>query len=100
MAQRAKALYGATLSQSGIMDIKRARALVEESLRLWRALGDKWWMAVTLELAGLIVAADGDMQTSLAGLEEGVSLARQIEDPWPLAVCLIRLGDHLKGTDM
>jgi predicted ATPase/class 3 adenylate cyclase len=100
MAQRAKALYGATLSQFGTLDVKKARKTVEESLRLWRELGDKWWIAVTLELAALIVGADGDMQTALAGLEEGVSLAREVEDPWPLAVCLIRLGDHLKGTDM
>jgi len=27
-------------------------------------------------------------------------LAREVEDPWPLAVCLNRLGEHLKGTDM
>src|SRR5262249_48806441 len=35
-------------------------------------------------------------------LEEGVALAREVEDPWPLAMCLVRLGDDLKaqGTDM
>ncbi len=41
---------------------------------------------------------EGDVQTALARLEEGVSLAREVEDPWPLAVCLIRLGDGLKVT--
>jgi len=99
-AQRAKALYAAGTPDFATMNIKKARTTIEESLRLWRELGDKWWMAVTLELAALIVASDGDMQTSRVSLEEGVSLARQIEDPWPLAVCLIRLGDHLKGTDI
>ena len=99
-AQRAKALYGAGWLQMGTLNVKRGRTVVEESLRLWRELGDKWWMAVTLELVALIVGMDVDMQASLAHLEEGVSLAREIEDPWPLAVCLIRLGDHLKGRDL
>src|SRR5262249_32664298 len=62
-------------------------------------LGDKWWTAVASELAGLVIGMQGDIQASLASLEQGVSLARQIEDPWPLAVCLIRYGDHLKGAD-
>jgi hypothetical protein len=29
-----------------------------------------------------------------------VSLAREVGDPWALAVCLIRLGDSLRGTNM
>ena len=96
IAQRAKALYGATLSEFGTMDLNRARRLVEESLRLWRELGDKWWTAVTLELAALILSIGPEAETSLRYLEEGVSLARGLKDPWPLAVCLIRFGDALK----
>jgi predicted ATPase/DNA-binding XRE family transcriptional regulator len=96
MAQRAKALYGATLSQFGTMDLKKARTLVEESLRLWRELGDKWWTAVALELAALIASIGPDYEMALGYLEEGVSLARGLEDSWPLAVCLVRMGDALK----
>jgi len=96
IAHRARALYGAGWFQLTAMNLQRAHTLVEESLHLWRELGDTWWMAVTLELAALIVGVEGDTQTSLAYLEEGVSLAREIEDPWPLAVCLIRFGDALK----
>ena len=96
MAWRAKALYGATLGEFGTMDIKRARTMSEESLRLWRELGDKWWIAVALELKALILSVGPDFEMALACLEEGVLLARQLEDPWPLAVCLIRFGDALK----
>ena len=39
---------------------------------------------------------EGDLQTALVRLEESVSLAREVGDPWLLAVCLIRLGDGLK----
>jgi predicted ATPase len=95
-AHRAKALYGATLSHIGDMDVKKARALVEESLHLWRELGDEWWMAVALELAALLMSLGPDVKMALAYLEEGVSLARELKDPYPLAVCLIRFGDALK----
>jgi predicted ATPase/class 3 adenylate cyclase len=99
-ARRAKALYGAAYFQLGAMNLKSARETVEESLRLWRELGDKWWMAVALELAGLIMAMDGDTQTALDGLEEGAALAREMQDPWLLAACLIRFGDELQRTDV
>ena len=96
----AKALYSTAYFQLMTLNLKSARKTVEESLRLWRELGDKWWMAVTLECAGLIMAMDGDIQTALDGLEEGVVLARQMQDPWLLAACLIRFGDELQRTDV
>src|SRR6266545_5801751 len=58
-ARRAKALYAAGTPDFATMNLKKARKTVEESLRLWRELGDKWWMAVTLDLAALIAVADG-----------------------------------------
>jgi tetratricopeptide (TPR) repeat protein len=94
-ARRAKVLYVAAWLHMGTLNVKAGRTLLEESLRLWRELGDKWWTAVTLEQAGLL-ASMMDPRASLAYLEEGVSLARQVEDPYPLAVCLIRMGDALK----
>jgi predicted ATPase/DNA-binding XRE family transcriptional regulator len=96
MAHRAKALYGATLSQFGTLDVKKALTLVEESLRLWRELGDKWWTAVALELKALMLSMGPDFEMAFTCLEEGVALGHQIEDPWPLTVCLIRMGDALK----
>jgi hypothetical protein len=46
-----------------------------------------------------MLSADGDVQTARARLEEGVSLAREVEDRWPLAVCLVRLGSFLPRTE-
>jgi predicted ATPase/class 3 adenylate cyclase len=94
-ARRAKALYAAGMLHMVTLDLKGARMRVEESLHLWRGLGDKWWTAVTLELAALLTTLV-DFRTALTYLEEGVSLAREVEDPWPLAVCLVRMGDALK----
>jgi len=95
-AHRAKALYAAGMPYLAMFNVKRARTTIEESLRLWRELGDKWWTAVVLESEALIMSFEHDYQAASACLEEGVALARQIEDPWPLAVCLIRFGDALK----
>ena len=95
MAHRARALYAAAWFEMGALDLKRCHSLVEESLRLWRELEDNWWMAVALELAGLLSSMENPGR-SLGYLEEGVSLARGLEDPWPLAMCLIRMGDAMK----
>jgi hypothetical protein len=100
-AWRAKALYGAGRLQSEVtFDLKAARPLLEESLRLWRELGDRWWMAVALEPLGVLSIFEGDTQTARARLEEGVALAREAEDHWPLALCLIRLAGVIQRTDM
>jgi predicted ATPase/transcriptional regulator with XRE-family HTH domain len=105
MAWRAKALYGVAWMHigtigTGTIGTATVRRELEESLRLWRKLGDTWWMAVTSELIGFALCGEGDIETARARLEEGVSLARQIEDPWPLALCLICLGDSLTRTDL
>jgi predicted ATPase/DNA-binding SARP family transcriptional activator len=100
-AQRAKALYGAgRLRFATLFDPDVSRTMIEESLRLWRELGDKWWMAVTLEHIGFMLTVEGDYQTSRARLEEGVSLAREVEDPWLLALCLVRLASPLMEIDV
>jgi predicted ATPase/DNA-binding SARP family transcriptional activator len=99
-ALRARALYAVGMFRFFMLsDLAAARRMVEEGLRLWRELGDKWWTAKALALVGLMLAFEGDIQTVRARQEEGVALAREIADPWLLAVCLIRLGDSLKGTD-
>jgi hypothetical protein len=43
---------------------------------------------------------EGDLQTARARLEEGVTLARQVENQWPLARCLMRLSGALGLTDL
>jgi non-specific serine/threonine protein kinase len=100
VAARAKALYGAgrLLFASGI-EPPVSRALVEESLHSWRALGDKWWMAAALEHIGFMFMWEADLQTARARLEEGVSLARNLEDRWALAMCLSRLSGAVSVTD-
>jgi predicted ATPase/DNA-binding SARP family transcriptional activator len=97
MAQRAKVLYGAgRLRFAALFDPPTSRTIVEESLRLWRELGDTWWRAVALEHLGFMLMVEGDIQMARVRLEEGVSLARQVEDRWPLAMCLLRLAGSMR----
>jgi len=97
MAQRAKVLYGAgRLRFAALFDPPTSRMIVEESLRVWRELGDTWWMAVALEHVGFMLVVEGDSQMARVRLEEGVALARQVEDRWPLAMCLFRLAGSMR----
>jgi transcriptional regulator with XRE-family HTH domain len=95
-AHRAKALHAAAWFQFVTFDPKAARALVAEELRVWRELRDKRWIAMSLELEALLMSYQAESQPALACLEEGVELARQTEDSWVLAICLIRFGRALK----
>jgi predicted ATPase/DNA-binding SARP family transcriptional activator len=96
MAQRAKVLYGAgRIRFLSLFDPHTSRMIVEESLRLWCELGDTWWRAVALEHLGFMLMVE-EIQTARARLEEGVSLARQVEDRWPLAMCLLRLAGSMR----
>jgi predicted ATPase/class 3 adenylate cyclase len=97
---RAKALYGAgRLLFASRIEPPKSRLLVEESLQLWRALGDKWWMAAALEHIGFMLMWEGDLQTARVRLEEGVALARTLEDRWALAMCLSRLSGAVSVVD-
>jgi tetratricopeptide (TPR) repeat protein len=101
MAWRAKALYGAGRLHFAVRpEPDVSRMMVEESLRLWRELGDKWWMAVALEHVGFMLMGRSDIRTAQARLEEGVSLAREVTDRWPLALCLVRLASSFSFTDV
>jgi non-specific serine/threonine protein kinase len=99
-ARRAKALYAKARLHYLAVEFEGVRTLCEESLRLWRELDDKWWMAVTLELLGVLSLFEGDLQAGRVRFDEGVALARQVEDRWPLALCLVRLSNIFNRIDL
>src|SRR5712692_3029810 len=97
---RARALYGAGLLRYWVVtDLGVARARMEESLRLWRALEDKWWIAVVLKDLGMISVMGGTLPMARAQFEEAVALAREVGDKWAIAACLTRLGVELIRAD-
>jgi predicted ATPase len=94
-AARAKALYGA-----GSLDLRTgstavARALFEESMALYRELGDKQGLAESgVGLARSRYSSNEDTATRTL-LEESVTLARQVGG-WTLAYTLQNLADFIE----
>ncbi|MGH2532672.1 MAG: ATP-binding protein [Thermomicrobiales bacterium] len=89
---RAKALAGAGVLAWALGDHERATACGEQSLALWRALGDRPGMAVSLRLLALAPYASGDYEHATALWEECLALQRASGDTWGIANSLSNLG--------
>jgi non-specific serine/threonine protein kinase len=85
---RAKALCGAGIMMWRHEDYSRAKAFFEESIALFRELGDKWGMAESLRGLGFVARDRSDYKRAAALFEESLSLFKEIEDKkgivWPL----------------
>ena len=81
---------GALLAQG---DPAAARPPLEESLALFRALGDTWHITQVLAYLGLIALGRGDVPGARARHEEGLALARALKDRAHLALALNNLGE-------
>ena len=80
-----------------LSDYARARALLEESLVLWRELDDAWGIASTLANLGVVAERSGDYARATALHEEGRS-ARQLGDKQDLTVNMSNMAIALPGT--
>jgi tetratricopeptide (TPR) repeat protein len=89
---RAQALYGAGALALSQGDCAQARAVIEESLALWRELGDRQGIATTLRAVGHQVIAQGDFARAQSLYEESLVLFRELDDRHGIAVVLSNLG--------
>jgi predicted ATPase/class 3 adenylate cyclase len=89
---RAKALQngGSLAWQQG--DYTAARALHEEALALWRALGNRMSEAVALNNLGLVARDSGDLRSAESLWEQSVAIHREIGNPKGVADSLSNLG--------
>jgi predicted ATPase/DNA-binding CsgD family transcriptional regulator len=71
---RAWALHGAALLTRTQNNHAEAERLAEESLRLYRNLGDAWGTAVSLNLLGALARSQGDLASARAAGEEALAL--------------------------
>ena len=76
-AARGKALYGASLLAWAQGDIRVAVEQAEESVSLFRAQGDAYWLALALVMLGSIRVSQGKLETARASLEESRSLFQE-----------------------
>ncbi|MGH7601259.1 MAG: ATP-binding protein, partial [bacterium] len=89
--ERAKALNGAGTIANILCDYRAARALLQESLEIWRALGDKRGMAIVLNNLAWIACHRGELASAQALSQEALDLHRQAGDQRGEAVALNNL---------
>jgi predicted ATPase/DNA-binding CsgD family transcriptional regulator len=93
---RAKALYGAAWLAWSQDDLDRAQQRGEESLALYRKLGDQPGTASLLELMGAVAWKRNDVATARTFHEESAALFTKLGDResalWPLMLSAIMMG--------
>jgi len=96
---RAKALNAAGSLALAQADNDRAKAWCEESLVLFRELGDKRGIAFSLYCLGQVAGDQGDLSTARSLLEEAIALFREAGERVRVAWLLRTLGelDNWKG---
>jgi tetratricopeptide (TPR) repeat protein len=75
---RARALSAAGWRAHGVGEYERAAALLEESIAIWRELGDKRGAAIALVRFGQLEQSRGDYDRAWTLLEESRGLFREI----------------------
>jgi predicted ATPase/DNA-binding CsgD family transcriptional regulator len=91
-AARAKALSGAGFLNWMQGDQVTARSQLEESVTIWREVGDKQGLAQALRFLSGSFESQGEYVVARPLAEESVELFRQGEDKFGLGITLSRLG--------
>lgn len=89
---RARVLLGGGALASRQGDRSNSRAMLEESLRLFREIGDQWGVAWALDNLGMIVLADGDYAQAQSMLDRSLALFHDAGDKRGTACVLDNLG--------
>ncbi len=107
LAPRARALDAASALATEQGDHQRAATLLEESLRLYRRLGDRRGAATTTNILGSVALRQGDYRRATALYEECLAARRDLDDPRGTAVALNNLGivaryegDHQRAASL
>ncbi len=90
-AVRAKALGGAGVLMGTQGDFEQAMALCQQSLALFRELGETPGTALSLYGLGTMAWMRGNLALARSLLEEALTLFRGLDDPWGITSSLISL---------
>lgn len=97
-SDRAKALYAAGGLAFLRGDFKEARDELEESVMLWRRVGNKRRLGYSLIILGMVALHQGRPEEGREYEEESVRIFEEVDDPWGLALSLNDLGNVLNET--
>ena len=90
---RAKALHGAGVMAYGQGDVGTAQSLLEESLSLYKELGDKRGIAYVSTSMGHIPSIQGDTSKARSLYEDALAIFKALDDKQGIARTLSNLGD-------
>jgi tetratricopeptide (TPR) repeat protein len=96
-AARARALAGVGQLAELQRDYGAARTHLEESIGIWRELGDKRGLALALLWLGWVALHEGAAAAARALPTESLALAEETGDPWILVHSLIGMGAIVVG---
>ena len=89
---RAKGMHGLGTIILEISDFSQARPFLEESLSIWRELGDRKGTAAALNTLGWLASQIGDYATARSLSEEALGRNRELGEKRGIAVALNNLG--------
>jgi non-specific serine/threonine protein kinase len=92
-AVRAEALFAAGVLADAQGDLQSARRLMEESLGIWRELGDRRGIAAALKELSMALATQGD-QSWRRLAEESLAIWRELGERQEVAMLLTNLGSE------
>ena len=92
---RAAALLAQTSLLYSVGDVGAARPPAEESLAIYRELGDERGQADALSFVGYTLVWQGEASLGQARLEEAVAICRKVGDRWGEVDSLVCLGHFL-----
>lgn len=96
---RAKALYGLALVQWLHGETTEAVELARQSLTMCREFGDKWGMACSIFVLGVVATERGDSDRAVTLLEEGLELFEAVGHPQGIGMAQFYLGHAVSGSD-
>jgi predicted ATPase/DNA-binding CsgD family transcriptional regulator/Tfp pilus assembly protein PilF len=89
---RAKAIYVRAAMSYEMEDLELTMRLCEESAELFRQIGDRSGLAVTLGVLGITALQQGDVTRATSVFEEGLEIFREVGDRWGVVSTLAHLG--------
>jgi predicted ATPase/DNA-binding SARP family transcriptional activator len=95
--ERAFALLRVAWIESLSGDRARARAPYEQSLALYRALGDRWYTALTLHGLGVVVQALGEYDRARQLHQEALEIYRALGDQRGIVIALSQVA-HVSSS--
>ena len=92
---RARALFGAARFANSLGDVPAMRDFMEQSLAVYRDVGDRWGIARSLDGLGIATSNLGEYERGIELNQESAAIYRELGDDRGLAITLNNLGSVL-----